>query len=239
MATFNNSAAYSIVYSQKGVLYQQDGNYFTTQFEDLGVTMPAAYQSMSSERSDVVDIVGGTIDGVTIGPNSTIEASISGSTLTNPTISGGSINGTDIGDSDPAPGAFTTLNSDSANILGPLSAEGVNATTNSEVADPANTGVALSASSNWASITYYDATRGADAKTADVVWESGALSLRFKNDAGSDATTWLQAVGAYNAVTGITSNSGSGAWRHTGLFTVGASTVTAPPTSTGVHAFAT
>jgi hypothetical protein len=220
MATFNNSGAYSILNTQKGTYYVQGGHYFApATFVDLGTTTPTDYQSLSSERSDAVNISGGSLNGVTIGAGSTISAPISGP-ITGATITGGTINGTPIGNTTPASGAFTTLNATSTNILGPSAAQGVNSTTNSQVASTTNTGAVLSASSNWASTTYYDSTRGADAKTADVVWESGALSMRFKNDAGSAATTWLQATGAYNALTGITSNSGSGVWAHTGSLTV-------------------
>lgn len=217
---FNTSGSYSTVYTQKGVYFLQNGNYFDPAFNYISATPPADRQSMSSERSDVVNIIGGSIDGVTIGSNSTINASVSGNVtnaaITGSTITGGSINGTPIGQSTPAAGAFTGLNSTSANILGPMSAEGVNATTNGQPASTTNSGVVLGSSTNWASETFYDPTRGTDAKTADVVWQSGVFSFRYKNDSGASATTWLQATGAYNAITGIASSSGTGDWAHTG-----------------------
>lgn len=236
MATFNNSAAYSIVYDQTGVHYLQNGRYFTTGFVDIGTSLPLPYQSLSSERSDVVSIVGGSIDGVTIGSNSTINASISGSSITGP-IAGslitGAINNVTLGQTTPAAGAFTGLNATSASILGALAAEGISSTSNGQAASTSNTGIGLS--STFASEAYYDSARTANNKTADFIWTGGVFSARFKNDAGNSTLTWLAATGgqaagitsvaistATTAITAgsntITSNSGSGAWAHTGAF---------------------
>jgi hypothetical protein len=115
MATFNNSGAYSILSTQKGTYYVQGGHYFTPgAFVDLGTTLPTQYQSLSSERSDIVNIVGGAIDGVTIGPNSTINAP----------IGGGAINGTPIGATTPSSGAFTTLSASGQATLNTLASSG-------------------------------------------------------------------------------------------------------------------
>lgn len=219
MATFNNSAAYSILSTQKGTYYVQGGHYFApTTFADLGTTAPTDYQSLSSERSDGVSISGGALDSVAIGPNSTFSGSLgSGTALANPTITGGSIDGTPIGQSTPAAGAFTGLNATSASILGALSAEGVNSTSNGQAASVTNTGTAMS--QTFAAITYFDSARTANNKTADFLWNSGAFSARFKNDAGSSTATWLSASGGQAAgITGIASNSGTGSWAHTGAF---------------------
>jgi hypothetical protein len=220
MATFNNSAAYSILSTQKGTYYVQGGHYFSpTTFIDLGTTTPTDYQSLSSERSDSVRISGGLLDGVTIGPNSTSSAGSSGATITNPTLTGGTIDNTPIGQSAPAAGAFTTLNATSASILGAFAAEGVNSTGNGQAASITNTGMALS--QTFAAETYFDSTRSANNKTADFLWNAGSFSARFKNDAGSSTVTWLSASGGQAAgITGITSNSGSGSWAHTGAFSV-------------------
>jgi hypothetical protein len=222
MATFDNSGSYSILNTQKGTYYVQGGHYFApATFVDLGTTAPSDYQSLSSERSDAVSITGGVLDGVTVGPNSTINAGISGSvtnaTITNPTLTGGTINNTPIGQATPAAGAFTGLNATSASILGAMSAEGVNSTSNGQVASVTNTGTAMS--STFAAITYFDSARTANNKTADFLWTGGTFSARFKNDAGSSTATWLSATGGQaSGITGVTSNSGSGSWTHTGDF---------------------
>jgi hypothetical protein len=222
MATFDNSGSYSILNTQKGTYYVQGGHYFApATFVDLGTTAPSDYQSLSSERSDAVNITGGALDGVTVGPNSTINAGISGSvtnaTITGSTITGGTINNTPIGQSTPAAGAFTGLNATSANVLGPLAAEGINSTANGQVASITNTGTSMS--STFAAVTYFDSARTANNKTADFLWTGGTFSARFKNDAGSSTVTWLSASGGQAAgITGVTSNSGSGSWVHTGAF---------------------
>jgi hypothetical protein len=78
----------------------------------------------------------------------------------------------------------------------------------------------LDASPTSAALTLYDSTRTANNKTADVSWVGGVLSLRFKNDAGSSATPALSVAGGQAAgISGISSNSGSGSWAHTGDFT--------------------
>jgi hypothetical protein len=222
MATFNNSGAYSILSTQKSTYYVQGGHYFSpTTFVDLGTTAPADYQSLSSERSDVVNIVGGVIDNVTIGPNSTIQAAVSGSvtnaTITNPTLTGGSINGTPIGQEAPAAGAFLGLNATSAGILGPLSAEGVNSTANGQAASITNTGTNLS--STFSALTFFDSSRTANNKTSEIIWSSGLVTFRFKNDAGGSVLPWLIASGGQaSGITSINSNSGAGPWTHTGDF---------------------
>jgi hypothetical protein len=217
MATFNNSGAYSILNTQKGTYYAQGGHYFApATFVDLGTTAPTDYQSLSSERSDAVNISGGLLNGVTIGAESTINAPIGGP-ITGATMTGSTIDGTPIGQSTPAAGAFLGLNATSASILGTLSAEGINSTSNGQAASPTNTGTTLS--QTFASITYFDSARTANNRTADFLWTGGSFAARFKNDAGSSALTWLAAAGGQAAgITGITSNSGSGSWAHTGAF---------------------
>jgi hypothetical protein len=166
-----------------------------------------------------VSISGGTIDGAVIG--GTVPAAGTFTTLTSSsvTFTGGTINGTPIGQSTPAAGAFLGLNATSASILGPCSGEGVSSTVNGLPASITNTGPSLDASPTSAALTLYDSTRTANNKTADVSWFGGVLSLRLKNDAGSSATAAFSVTGGQAAgISGITSNSGSGAWTHTGDF---------------------
>jgi hypothetical protein len=222
MATFNNSAAYSILSTQKGTYYVQSGHYFSpTTFVDLGTTAPTDYQSLSSERSDSVRISGGLLDGVTIGPNSTSSAGSSGATITNPTLTGGTIDNTPIGQSTPAAGAFTTLNSTSANILGPLIGEGVSSSANAQAPSPTNSGIAWGSSPTWAMQSFYDQSNSANNRAADMLFISGSIKFRFANDARNAFLDVLSITGGQaSGVTGITSTSGAGTWAHTGNLTV-------------------
>jgi hypothetical protein len=223
MATFNNSGAYSILSTQKGTYYVQGGHYFApATFVDLGTTAPTDYQSLSSERSDAVNISGGSLNGVTIGSGSTINAPISGP-ITGATITGGSINNTPIGLSTPASGAFTTLNSTSANILGPLIAEGVSSSANAQAPSPTNSGITWGSSPTWAMQSFYDQSNTANNRAADMLFISGSIKFRFANDErNAFLDVFSIAGGQASGVTGITSTSGSGDWAHTGSFSASA-----------------
>lgn len=221
MATFNNSGAYSILNTQKGTYYVQGGHYFApTTFVDLGTTAPTDYQSLSSERSDAVNISGGSLDGVTIGSGSTINAPIGGP-ITGATITGGTINGTPIGQNTPAAGAFTTLNSTSANILGPVIGEGVSSSANAQAPSPTNSGITWGSSPTWAMQSFYDQSNSANNRSADMLFISGSIKFRFANDARNAFLDVLSITGGQaSGVTGITSTSGAGTWAHTGNLTV-------------------
>src|SRR5260370_29789946 len=50
---------------------------------------------------------------------------------------------------------------------------------------------------------------------------SAAMTFRFVHDAGSAVASWLNATGGFaSGITGITSNSGTGAWAHTGAYSI-------------------
>lgn len=92
---------------------------------------------------------------------------------------------------------------------------------NTQPASPTNSGVALVGNPNNADIVMFDSTRAVNNRTAEMIFFQGAQQFRFKNDAGSTAITWLAASGGQASnITGITSNSGTGAWVHTGNMSV-------------------
>ncbi|MGZ2484277.1 hypothetical protein ACVITL_002800 [Rhizobium pisi] len=105
-------------------------------------------------------------------------------------------------------------------VSGNITAKGlVSSTNNTTAAGPTNSGVALSAAPDVADTLFFDASQTANNRTYEILGFQGGLNFRFKNDAGNSATTWLKASGGQAAgITGITSNSGSGAWVHTGAF---------------------
>ena len=107
-------------------------------------------------------------------------------------------------------------------VTGNITAQGlVSSTNNTSPAGPTNSGVALSAAPDVADALFFDATQSANNRTYEVLAFQGGLNFRFKNDAGSLATTWLKASGGQaSGITGITSNSGSGLWSHTGSMNV-------------------
>jgi hypothetical protein len=102
----------------------------------------------------------------------------------------------------------------SVNVQGTLSS-----TSNLQPAGLTNSGVSLGGGPNYALVQLFDSAQSANNKTSELISLSGAMQLRFKNDAGNNATAWLSASGGYaSGITGITSSSGSGSWVHTGGF---------------------
>lgn len=98
----------------------------------------------------------------------------------------------------------------------------VSAAVTTAVASPTNSGVVISSAPNNADVVLYDSTQTANNRTAEWINFQGKLQARFKNDAGSAANVPLAFVGGQaTGITGIESNSGSGAWIHTGSFALG------------------
>jgi hypothetical protein len=126
-------------------------------------------------------------------------------------------------------GSFTTTGN--VNVQGNLSSA-----SNTQPAGPTNSGVALGGNPNFAVASFYDQTRAANNRTADVIFIGGLQTLRFRNDAGDTAIPWLSATGGFaSGITGITSNSGTGAWVHTGNFTTTGQITALPGGGNGVQ----
>lgn len=91
---------------------------------------------------------------------------------------------------------------------------------NTSAPSPTNSGITLGGSPTWAMMSMYDQGNAANGRTADLLLISNAIKLRFANDARNAFLDILTISGGQPGVTGITSTSGSGAWAHTGGFTV-------------------
>lgn len=93
----------------------------------------------------------------------------------------------------------------------------VSSTSNTQPASPTNSGVALNATPNIADVQMFDSTQSTNNRTAEWIFWSGAASLRFANDAHSAVQVPFSVTGGQaTGITGITSNSGTGSWTHTG-----------------------
>lgn len=76
-------------------------------------------------------------------------------------------------------------------------------------------------------VQFIDSVRSAGNKNAYATWGSTVLALGFANDAFTSFTNALTITGGFTVgISGITSNSGSGAWAHTGAFSATSFTVT-------------
>jgi hypothetical protein len=119
-------------------------------------------------------------------------------------------------------GNLTTTGAISAgtdvNVTGNVNVKGtLSSTANIQPASPTNSGVALGASPSWSIASFYDQTQTANNRTAQILGINSGMTFRFVNDAGSSPVNWLIASGgAGSGITGITSNSGTGSWTHTG-----------------------
>ncbi|WP_027798258.1 hypothetical protein [Paraburkholderia dilworthii] len=97
----------------------------------------------------------------------------------------------------------------------------LNSTSNTQPASPTNSGISLGASPSWAIASFYDQAQTANNRTSQILGINSGMTFRFVNDSGSSPLNWLIASGGSGSgITGITSNSGSGAWAHTGPMTV-------------------
>jgi hypothetical protein len=103
---------------------------------------------------------------------------------------------------------------------GNVSVQGnLSSTANTQPAGPTNSGVSLGGSPTYAFIGMYDQSLTANNRTSQIIFLSGQTQFRLANDASSATANWLVASGGYaSGITGITSNSGSGTWAHTGAF---------------------
>lgn len=91
---------------------------------------------------------------------------------------------------------------------------------NTNAPSPTNSGITIGGSPTWAMMSLYDQANAANGRSADLLLISNAIKLRFANDARNAFLDVLTINGGQPGVTGITSTSGSGAWAHTGGFTV-------------------
>lgn len=178
-------------------------------------------------------------------------------TYPNPTVSSvhatsGTLNGVAIGATTPSTGAFTTVTatgniSTPANIIsnGPPTLP-VNVTTQSSVQ------LFTGGGPDQSTVAYVNATKTANNRIAYSQWAgSNFVIAGFANDGFTSGVQGITMTGGQGTgVTGIASNSGSGAWTHTGNFTAtgtinaqgnissSANLLPAGPTNTGVALFA-
>ncbi|WP_155122875.1 beta strand repeat-containing protein [Burkholderia ubonensis] len=148
-------------------------------------------------------------------------------TYPNPTVSG--VNGS------PA-GTMANQNANAVNITGgSIANTPINGSTGaftsafaSGGAVPAvtTTGTQIYNSPN-PTVQFIDSIRSAGNKNAYATWGATVLALGFANDAFTSFTNALTITGGFAAgISGITSNSGSGTWVHTGAFSATSFTVT-------------
>lgn len=120
-------------------------------------------------------------------------------------ITGGSISGTPISGST---GSFTSVFANGGAVPGVTA-----------------TGTQIYNSPN-PTIQFIDSVRSANNKNAFMTWGSTVFALGFANDAFTGFTNALTITGGQaTGISGITSNSGSGTWAHTGAFSATSFTV--------------
>lgn len=125
--------------------------------------------------------------------------SISGGTITNPTITGGTIDNTVIGSTTPAAGTFTAVTGTSGAISGNLR---VNPTGSAPSVSTSGVQIWSTGAGNNI-INSIDSTQTGDNRIHELSYQSGTFLGRFINDAYGAVTTWLTVTGGQAA--GITS----------------------------------
>lgn len=109
------------------------------------------------------------------------------------------------------------------------------------VASITNSGATLEGAANYGRVNYYSSSEPANGKNFETIFIGGQYVMRFANDAHNAFAAAMTFTGTATAITGITSNSGSGSWEHTGNFTVQSGSISASlgaapasPTNSGV-----
>lgn len=107
------------------------------------------------------------------------------------------------------------------NVSGTFNATGtLGSSANNAIPSATNSGVTIGGGSNWANAQFFDAAQTPNNRTAAFAWTGGALQLWFRSDTGTAIVPWSVSGGQGSGITGIASNSGSGAWAHTGTMSV-------------------
>ncbi|ABL96743.1 hypothetical protein BcepF1.012 [Burkholderia phage BcepF1] len=103
-----------------------------------------------------------------------------------------------------------------------LSVKGtISSSNDANPASPTNTGVLLLSGTGIADVVLYDASQTANNREAEWMFFQGKLQARVKNDSGSAAKVPLAITAGYaSGIKAIDSDSGSGAWSHTGDMSV-------------------
>lgn len=174
--------------------------------------------------SSTLNILGAQDNGNNIGY--AFQVTHDGSQVTNSRLIAGSQN-IDVG-GNQAPGITSNSGSGAWAHTGAFYTNGLlGAGTTPARPGPTNTGTLLVSAPGLADIQFFDASHTADNRTAEWIYFQNKLQARFKNDTGSAAAVPLAFAGGQAlGITGIESNSGSGAWTHTGTFALAGSNST-------------
>lgn len=93
----------------------------------------------------------------------------------------------------------------------------VSAAVNPTLASVSNSGASMEGAADYGRINFYSASQPANDRDAEIIFIGGQLIIRYANDAHNAFASALSISGGQGTgITGITSNSGSGSWVHTG-----------------------